>query len=174
MYQRRGNVILPNFFHTIKNTITEIANKASTEIPQLFNAVKNLGLTVDKTVLTSLASKLTPPVIAILGVALVATIIYMIYKIVKNPDKVQEVKRDLLAKLHSIAPDLFKIDGWKQKISDKLDNSITGSPANIVANVSDIFKEVALIGEKTNAGGKLRIKKYKKKRKGGNIMMAMN
>lgn len=168
--QRRGPVALPSFYHAAKSVVQNAASEIALFVPKVMDSLRNLGANIDMGTLVGFLTSVKPALIVALGVAGVAAIIYLVYKAVRHPEQLQQVKNDLIRKFHSISPTLFSIEGWTEKISDKLDQALSGSPSDAISKIGQLQVDISAseplkIGTPSGSG-----LEKKRTRKGGNII----
>lgn len=99
--------------------------------------------------ITALASKLKMPLLIAVGIAAVAAIIYLVYKVYTNRESIQAAIDEFMADLKNVAPDLVKIPGWLDSIKHEISDAFSmENPAGIVERLVKI-KDAVMGHQKT-------------------------
>ncbi len=120
---------------------------ASGESPSAIESVKEFftmnAPDISISSIAEMASKLKTPLIVALGVAAVAAIIYLVYKVYTNKEPIQKAISDFIADIRNVAPDLTAVPGWLDSIRNEVVEAFAaGSPATIVERLVRIKNAV--------------------------------
>jgi|ERR1700744_1674967 len=119
-----------------------------------FIARNKPNLNIDTSAIASIASKLKVPGLALLGVAFVAGVSYLAYKLYRkwSDSNAEAAINKIMEDLKSTAPDLFKIPGWADQVRNEVIEAV--SSGNDVAMTEKILQIKTAVVEKQNSMGK--------------------
>lgn len=102
------------------------------------------GSEIDSNFILNAVKSIKGPVLAVLGVAAVAGLIYLAYKLYTNwnPAAVQQTIDTIIADLKSIAPSIVAVPGWLNEIRERVVRIVSSdsqqSPIAMVSELADI------------------------------------
>lgn len=113
---------------------------------------------IDLSAITPILEKLKVPGLVLAGVAFVAGIAYLAYKLYTNwsAKKAEETVNKIMADLESTAPELMAIDGWRDKIRAEVVSAVNSGEEGMVTTIAniktDIIEKQKSMGAKVGAG----------------------
>lgn len=135
-----------------------------------FNAPK-----VNLSAITDILSKVKTPLIATLGIAFVAGISYIAYKIYTNRESIKHGIDQIMKDITSTAPDLLKVPGWAQSIYDTVSNYVhqySHEPSKLISKIMEV-KDMIIKHQSTinpaNVGSGINMIKHMRSHHGGGI-----
>lgn len=113
---------------------------------------------VDLSAITPMLEKLKVPGLVLAGVAFVAGITYLAYKLYTNwsAKKAEDTVNKIMGDLESTAPELMAIDGWRDKIRAEVVSAVNSGEEGMVATIAnikaDIVEKQKSMGSKVGGG----------------------
>lgn len=110
------------------------------------------GPDIDLSFIISALSGLKTPIMITLGVAAVAGLVYLAWKLYKHftTGGAANAVDTIMADLKSIAPDLFGVPGMEESVADKVANAVESGPEEMVKQVAEIRADVMAKQHKTD------------------------
>lgn len=105
-------------------------------------------LDISPAAIAGLASKLKMPLIAAVGVAAVAGLAYLVYKLYTNRASISETISTVMSDLKNIAPDLTRIPGWLDSIKKEVSDAFSGDAPSALKKLIKI-KDAVLDHQKS-------------------------
>jgi hypothetical protein len=131
-----------------------------------FNAPK-----VNLSAITDILSKVKTPLLATLGIAFVAGISYIAYKVYTNRESIKHAVEQIVKDIKDTAPDLFKVPGWAQSIYDTVSDYVhkyAQEPSKLISKIAEI-KDTIMSHQSTinpaNMGSGINMIKHMKSRR---------
>jgi hypothetical protein len=118
---------------------------------QEFIARNAPNITIDPTFVFDTLKKMKTPIIAALGIAAVAGLVYLSYRLYKHftAPKANEAANTMMADLHNLAPDVFAIDGWEAAVRSRVEAAVNAGPEGMVEQLAQIKAELQEMQHKT-------------------------
>ena len=110
------------------------------------------GPDIDLSFVINALAGLKTPVMVTLGVAAVAGLVYLAWKLYKHftTGGAANAVDTIMADLKSLAPDLFEVPGMEDSVEDKVANAVESGPEEMVKQVAEIRADVMANQHKTN------------------------
>lgn len=121
----------------------------------IFQNAPSAAQDLDMDKIMEFASKLKMPLVALVGIAAAASIIYLVYKLYTNRASIAATIDNMMADLKSVAPDLTRVPGWFDTIKREVVEAFSAdNPASVVERLVKI-KDAVIGHQQTIGDGKV-------------------